>query len=255
MSLTNGIWSDRLRVCGLWGKPTLLFCSAAAAVVSFVNPVLRCDQRWCNLQLGCITSASRDGGLKTTHVGQGSSSKLVRCCRQRSVSNQETGFQTGRDFRAHWWCCYCWQYRHWKSVKGDGTDIYWYRQRDKPNHLRLLRMTSTKCALCYSQTLHIRCFVKMSTTSEAAHHNSLIFQYNVIRTSLQLRDKPSRLHSYSVLLTKICFLRYGHPTVFKLYRMETMSPIHNTYFAHHSYMFRLPQRSHHQAVQRIIKRN
>lgn len=170
MSRTNGIWSDRLHVCGLWGKPTLLFCSAAAAAVSSVNPVLWCDQRWCNLQLGCVTSASRDGGLKTTHVGQGSSSsKLVRCCRQRSVSNQETGFQTGRDFRAHWWwCCYCWQYRHWKSVTGDGTDIYWYRQRDKPNLLWLLRMTSTKCVLCYSQTLHMRCFVKMSTTSEVA---------------------------------------------------------------------------------------
>ena len=116
------------------GQTALLFCSVAAAVVSFVNPVLWGDQRWCNLQLGCVTSASRDGGLKTTHVGQGSSSsrssKLVRCSRQRSVSNQETGFQTGRDFRAHCWCC-CWNYRDWKSVKGDGIDIYWCRQTNQ----------------------------------------------------------------------------------------------------------------------------
>jgi len=32
-----GIWRERLCVCGLWDKPTLLFCSVAAAVVSFVN--------------------------------------------------------------------------------------------------------------------------------------------------------------------------------------------------------------------------
>jgi hypothetical protein len=29
-----------------------------------------CDRRWCNVQLGCVTSASRDR-VKTTHVGQG----------------------------------------------------------------------------------------------------------------------------------------------------------------------------------------
>ena len=36
-------------------------------------------------------------------------------------------------------------------------------------------------------------------------------------------------------------------------RMETVSPVHNVRFAHYGYMFRLPQRSHHQAVHRIIK--
>jgi hypothetical protein len=34
-----------------------------------------------------------------------------------------------------------------------------------------------------------------------------------------------------------------------------MSPIHNMYFAHHSYMFRLPQRNHNKAVHRTVKRN
>jgi len=36
-------------------------------------------------------------------------------------------------------------------------------------------------------------------------------------------------------------------------RMETVSPIHNVPFAHHSYIFRLPRPNHHQTVHRIIK--
>jgi hypothetical protein len=49
--------------------------------------------------------------------------------------------------------------------------------------------------------------------------------------------------------------KYGIHIVFKLHRMETISPTHNTYFAHHCCMFRLPQLSNHQAAQRIMKRN
>jgi len=36
--------------------------------------------------------------------------------------------------------------------------------------------------------------------------------------------------------------------------MEAIRQMHNRYFAHHSYLFQLPPRSHHQAVHRIIKR-
>ena len=36
--------------------------------------------------------------------------------------------------------------------------------------------------------------------------------------------------------------------------IEMEKKIHNIYFTHHSYMFRLPQCSHHQAVHIIIKR-
>jgi len=35
--------------------------------------------------------------------------------------------------------------------------------------------------------------------------------------------------------------------------METISQIHNIYIVHQSYMFRLPQYSHHKAVYGIIK--
>jgi len=234
-------------------------------VVSFVKPVLRCDQRWCNLQLGCVTSASRDGGLKTTHVGQGSSSsssssssKLVRCCRQRSVSNQETGFQTGRDFRALCWCCCCcWKYRDWKSVKGDGIDIYWCRQTDKPNLLRLLPMTSTKCVLSYSQHYTYTVLWKWAQRQKLQHQNPLTSQHNVfpthlITTARQTITTPQLRGSTQI--DPAFFLRYDIPFVFKLHRMESISPIHNRYFAHHSYMLRLPQRSHHQAAHNIIKK-
>jgi len=47
---------------------------------------------------------------------------------------------------------------------------------------------------------------------------------------------------------------YGICVLFKLHRMETLGQIHNIHFAHHSYMFRLPQRSHHQAAHRITKK-
>lgn len=61
------------------------------------NPVLRCDQRRCNVQLGRVISVSRDGRLRQLNDGQLSS--WVRCKRQRSAHDQETGFKTIRDFR------------------------------------------------------------------------------------------------------------------------------------------------------------
>lgn len=52
----------------------------------------------------------------------------------------------------------------------------------------------------------------------------------------------------------IYLLKARHPRCVQLYRMETFNQIRSVYFAHLSYMLRLPQCSHHQAVQRIIKR-
>jgi len=40
-------------------------------------------------------------------------------------------------------------------------------------------------------------------------------------------------------IKRISILMYGIPVAFKLYRMETLGQIHNIYFAHHNYMFRL----------------
>ena len=55
--------------------------------------------------------------------------------------------------------------------------------------------------------------------------------------------------------TNISNWKYGIPIVFKLHRLETISQTHNIHFAHHNCKYRLPQLSHHQAAQSIIKRN
>ena len=171
--------------------------------------MLRCDQRWCNLQLGCVTSASRDGGLKTTNVGQGSSSssstssKLVRCCTRRSVSNQETGFQTGRDFRAHCWCC-CWSKeteRAWKEMAL--TFIGADRQTNQiffdcflwlVQNVYYVTANTTRMLFCENEHNVKSCNIKIHLSS-----NTTFFPH----TSLQLRDKSSQLHSCAVLHTKI----------------------------------------------------
>ena len=55
--------------------------------------------------------------------------------------------------------------------------------------------------------------------------------------------------------TNISNWKYGIPIVFKLHRLETISQTHNIHFAHHNCKYRLPQLSHHQAAQSIIKRS
>jgi len=54
------------------------------------------------------------------------------------------------------------------------------------------------------------------------------------------------VHIWLLIRSKLLFFKVRHPR----WKMETVS---NTYFAHHSYMFRLPQGSRHQAVHRIRK--
>ena len=49
-------------------------------------------------------------------------------------------------------------------------------------------------------------------------------------------------------------ISYLLPSLYLEYRVEAIRQMHNRHFARHSHMFRLPQRNHHQAVQRIIKR-
>ena len=54
------------------------------------------------------------------------------------------------------------------------------------------------------------------------------------------------VHILLLIRSKFLFFQVRH----RRWRMETIS---NTYFAHHNYMFRLPQRSRHWAVHRIRK--
>ena len=63
---------------------------------------------------------------------------------------------------------------------------------------------------------------------------------------------PYRLVSCSC--SSDCFGHYTSPFFRKKkIRLDTVTQVHNIYFAHHSYMFRLPQRCHRKAVQRTIQ--
>jgi hypothetical protein len=104
-------------------------------------------------------------------------------------------------------------------------------------------------------TLHV-CYehnVKSSNIKIHLSSNTTLFSH----TSLQLRDKPSQLQSCSVLLTKIwSFLFFFLGMTFLLcsyYTKLRQWVQYTTHFAHHSYVFRQPPSSQHQAVHRIIK--